>query len=351
MALKVRQTNLGNNPNAKSAVDLRTQITKIESKEMLQAEVKRLSSKVAELTAQAMNETKAVREMDSLYSQLQTLTDKHRQLIHEKTMVEQRAAQEERVAKEAISQRDAALRAQSAARLEAERSAAEVFKLQLKVKEMQDQLSEGNLQRTMLQRQINAQSEEMKQLSSLQEELDEEKRSRQKFESQAAEQINLITALREEFHARLLGVGCKTKSNMAPLGESLRHGKKQLTDEESIDAFGEVLKRLMVGKSAFEAHKIKRQLLFCFHPDKNPATDVATRITQILNSAEIDPRGEAAAPSQRPEKSSTRSTGTASARGDRSPNARPAGSPMRPARRSCYSERERPQSARPRCRC
>merc|ERR1719352_1146605 len=107
-------------------------------------------------------------------------------------------------------------------------------------------------------------------MKELQDMLDEEKRCRQKLECQVMEQQNLVAALREEFHARLLG----DNDRIAALGARLGSSARQLTDEESIDAFGEVLKKLVAGKSSSEAQKVKRQLLFCFHPDKCPATDV-----------------------------------------------------------------------------
>jgi len=333
----MRQPRLGGSPNAKSAVDLQSRTSKVENEDILQAEVKRLSSKVAELNAQALNEAKAVREMDTLNGEVQRLTDRLRQCCSEKAAAEQKAAQEERGAKEALAQRDAALRAQAAAKLEAERASSLASKLTLQVKELQQQLSEDWLQRTVLQRQIDTQAEEMKSLINVQEMLDEESRSRQKLECQLVEQQNLVAALREEFHARLLG----DKERMGQLGTAsgLLNGGK-LTDDESIDAFGEVLKKMMVGKSASEAQKVKRQLLFCFHPDKNPATDVATRITQILNSVSID-----VAVPRRSASSSRKTQAAASSRA----------SPMRPGPRysNCYTypQPDRPQSARPRCRC
>lgn len=333
MAYKTRPSGLGSCPNAKSAADLRSRTSRGENEEILQAEVKRLSSKVAELNAQAQNEAKAVREMDSLNAEVQRLTDKLRQCVVEKTLAEQKAAQEERAAKEMMSQRDAALRGQAAAKLEAERSSALASKLMLQVKELQQQLSEDWLQRTVMQRQIDTYAEEIKQLNSVQEMLDEEKRSRQKLECQLVEQQNLAAALREEFHARLLG----DKERIAFLGDysGLLNGNKQLTDDESIDAFGEVLKRMIVGKSTSEAQKVKRQLLFCFHPDKNPATEVATRITQILNSAEV-PGNRRQSPSARKTQAQTSSRT----------------SPMRTGRTCAQNAPppDRPQSARPRCR-
>merc|ERR1712124_30833 len=43
----------------------------------------------------------------------------------------------------------------------------------------------------------------------------------------------------------------------------------------------------IVNKSGHDALKAKRQLLFCFHPDKNPASEAATIISQILSSVEV----------------------------------------------------------------
>jgi len=331
-------------PNAKSAADIRCKRDSIGHRSpsgkvgdfetdpsVLQAEVKRLGSKVAELSAQAQNEEKAVREMDSLNSEVQRMTDRLRQSQVEKQAAEQRSAQQERAAKEAMSQRDAAFKAHSAANLEAERSRELASKLMVQVKELQHQLSEDWLNRTVMQREIDTYSEERKQLSNVQEMLDEETRSRQKLEYQFVEQQNLNAALREEFHARILG----DKDRIATLGDCSRllNGPKQLTDDESVDAFGEVLKRSMTNKSAIEAHKIKRQLLFCFHPDKNPCVDVATRITQILNSVVLGTAGAARAGSKPAASSRT--------------------SPMRqgPRFNHCYVPSDRPQSARPRCRC
>jgi len=334
--------------NQRSAVDLRPRFNpKGEREDFLQAEVNRLSSKNAELTAQAKNEVKAVRYMDTLTAEVQALTDKLRQSVVEKNIMEQKAAQEERGAKEAYEKRDAAMRAHAAVKLEAERASALADKLTLQVKELQQQLSQDWLQRTVLQRQIETYSEEIKQMKELQDMLDEERACRQKFEYQAAEQQNLIGGLREEFHARLLG----DNERIAALGECTRLGTppRQLTDDESIDAFGEVLKKLVVGKSAVDAQRVKRQLLFCFHPDKCPATEAATRITQILNSVTLV-RGASPTPDRMPQKTTQAPT--------------PSRSPMRPARQEtrpgcqpsarrthCHMPSDRAQSARPRCRC
>jgi len=60
-----------------------------------------------------------------------------------------------------------------------------------------------------------------------------------------------------------------------------------LTDENSenaaVEAFGELLLRKVCNAPTDKQNSLKRQLLLCFHPDRNPATEVATRLTQILN--------------------------------------------------------------------
>jgi hypothetical protein len=334
--------------NVKSAADLHPGygLGKSENEVILSHEVKRLSSKVAELNAQAMNEGKAVREMDTLYAEVQRLTDKLRQANAERNAAESRSAQEERSAKEAMIQRDAALRVQQATKLEAERATELASKLQQQMRELQGQLNEDWLQRSVLQRQIDVYAEETKRLADLQCMLDEERRCRDKLEQQNQEQQNLVATLREEFHARLLG----DPERIAALGNSgliMPEVRQQMTDDDSIEAFGEVLKKLIVSKSGLEASKTKRQLLFCFHPDKNPATEIATRITQILTSSdpEVTPR--------RPTKENpvVRRTSQGQAR----PAQHRYGSPLRagPRYASCNvpaADTARPQSARPRCR-
>jgi hypothetical protein len=96
------------------------------------------------------------------------------------------------------------------------------------------------------------------------------------------------------------------------------------------------LKRLVVSKSISDGHRVKRQLLFCFHPDKCPATDAATRITQILNSVQVGP-------GRSPRQTNT-TKAPETARSSRT-------SPMRTGRNSVHEPSSRPQSARPRCRC
>jgi hypothetical protein len=335
--------------SAKSAADLLPGygLGKSANEEVLSHEVKRLSSKVAELNAQAMNEGKAVREMDTLYAEVQRLTDKLRQASSEKAAADSRSAQEERSAKEAMIQRDAALRAQQATKLEAERATELASKLQQQMRELQAQLNEDWLQRSVLQRQIDVYAEETRRLADLQEMLDEERRSREKLEQQNLEQQHLIGTLREEFHARLLG----DPERIAALGNSglvMPEVRQQMTDDDSIEAFGEVLKKLIVSKSGIEASKTKRQLLFCFHPDKNPATEIATRITQILTSS--DPQVTPRHPSK--ENPVVRRSSQGQAR----PGQQRCGSPLKRAgskQASCNvppADTARPQSARPRCR-
>jgi len=60
-----------------------------------------------------------------------------------------------------------------------------------------------------------------------------------------------------------------------------------LSDESSeaaaVELFGELLLRKVSNAPSDKQNSLKRQLLLCFHPDRNPATEVATRLTQILN--------------------------------------------------------------------
>jgi len=317
------------------------------SENPLREEVRRLTSKVAQLNAGAINEERAVRRMEGLDAEVQRLTDKLRQMTQGKQIAEQRASQEAQSAKEAHEKCDAAVKACEAARLDAERAMASVGKLTAQVKELQHQVSEDWLQRTVLQRQIDTHAEEAKRLNNLQNLLDEEKRSTQKLESQLCEEQKITAALREEFHARMLG----DTDRLAKLENcSILMQTPKLSDEERIDLFGDVLKRTIEALPIQEGLRFKRQLLFCFHPDKNPALGIANRMSQILNSFSAS---SAKVGNQRKTQSNAGS-GRDSARG------RPAGSPMRtPSRTSSSPPPEswavrnsvdRPQSARPRYR-
>jgi predicted nucleic acid-binding Zn-ribbon protein len=55
------------------------------------------------------------------------------------------------------------------------------------------------------------------------------------------------------------------------------------SDEAAIETLGAMLQRSIQQVPMETRQNFKRQLLLCFHPDRNPAKDVATRVTQILN--------------------------------------------------------------------
>mmetsp|Transcript_29391 Transcript_29391/g.80333 ORF Transcript_29391/g.80333 Transcript_29391/m.80333 type:complete len:423 (-) Transcript_29391:212-1480(-) len=52
----------------------------------------------------------------------------------------------------------------------------------------------------------------------------------------------------------------------------------------AVDTVGELLKRSITNAPPERRDQVKKQLLLCFHPDRNPNVEVANRITQILNS-------------------------------------------------------------------
>lgn len=54
--------------------------------------------------------------------------------------------------------------------------------------------------------------------------------------------------------------------------------------DTAFQAIGNVLLQAIESAPEQSRAKTKRQLLLCFHPDKNPATDLAHRITQLINS-------------------------------------------------------------------
>jgi hypothetical protein len=267
--------------------------------------------------------------METLNAEVQRLTDKLRQSNATRQLAEQRAAREAQAAKEALAQCDSATKARNAAQLEAERTSELASKLTKQVSDLQQQLSEDWLQRTVLQKTIDTYAEEIKHLKNVQDMLDEEKRSTQKLEAQLAEEQKNVATLREEFHARVLG------NKTGSLEECADLLRPKLSDDQCVDAFCDLLKRNIGTLAAPEALKIKRQLLFCFHPDKNPGLGVATRITQLLNAVNIGNIGNIQSSPARP-----RHTAAASARGTPSR----ARSPSQPAEPRCC------QSARPRCR-
>jgi len=54
-------------------------------------------------------------------------------------------------------------------------------------------------------------------------------------------------------------------------------------DEVVLDTLGEMLLRKIQTAPEHSRQNMKKQLLLCFHPDKNPITEVAMRMTQLLN--------------------------------------------------------------------
>mmetsp|Transcript_174 Transcript_174/g.382 ORF Transcript_174/g.382 Transcript_174/m.382 type:complete len:331 (-) Transcript_174:98-1090(-) len=57
-------------------------------------------------------------------------------------------------------------------------------------------------------------------------------------------------------------------------------------DDATIEALAGILQRDLQRVPVDQRQSIRKQMLLCFHPDRNPAKEVATRITQILNGAE-----------------------------------------------------------------
>jgi len=81
---------------------------------------------------------------------------------------------------------------------------------------------------------------------------------------------------------------CKEERRSTPGRERLRHSytspsMDSLSDDAAIETLGAMLQRSMQQAPTETRQNFKRQLLLCFHPDRNPATEVATRVTQILN--------------------------------------------------------------------
>jgi len=60
--------------------------------------------------------------------------------------------------------------------------------------------------------------------------------------------------------------------------------RQNLKDEDTAyQAVGNVLLQAIDKAPEKDRAKTKKQLLLCFHPDKNPATELANRITQLIN--------------------------------------------------------------------
>lgn len=297
-----------------------------EDKDARELELSELRNKVAELSAQASNEERAVRQMQKLSAEVQQLTDKLRQCNAAREESEKKAAREAQTARHALEKCDVANKARAAAEAETERTSSLVSKLTKQVDELQAQISDDWLQRTVLQKQIDSYEEELKHVSYLRDLLDDEKRCRQKLESQLLEEQNVCTALREEFHARVLG------NKVGGLEDCAGLLRPRLTDEQSVDAFGEVLQRAITSLPASAGLRVKRRLLISFHPDKNPELGLATRIAQVLNSIEIA------------------GTPSADAWQDAPNSARCSPTMYTPRNSSRRTRPERSQSARPGCR-
>lgn len=54
--------------------------------------------------------------------------------------------------------------------------------------------------------------------------------------------------------------------------------------DDAVGNFGEVLLQSIAAAPEEERAKMRKQLLLCFHPDRNPVSEVATRLTQVLMS-------------------------------------------------------------------
>lgn len=90
---------------------------------------------------------------------------------------------------------------------------------------------------------------------------------RQRLDSQEAEK-----ALREE------------QRRCQALVDELHAAQHQVRPRDAVESIGHLLRETIANEPPESRPTIKAKLLNCFHPGKNPAADVATRITRMLES-------------------------------------------------------------------
>mmetsp|Transcript_33496 Transcript_33496/g.77841 ORF Transcript_33496/g.77841 Transcript_33496/m.77841 type:complete len:448 (-) Transcript_33496:91-1434(-) len=145
-------------------------------------------------------------------------------------------------------------------------------KLVSQLRELQEEhdelLQDRDRHRKDLEQRLDELGQQRRAVQKLQEALQRERQRSQQLESQ-------IRASGRAPHERL-----RRQGSMPSLASGFA---EDLAEAAAIDALGGILQRSIRSVPADKRQNFKRQLLLCFHPDRNPATEVATRVTQILN--------------------------------------------------------------------
>uniref|UniRef100_A0A7S1R7C2 J domain-containing protein n=1 Tax=Alexandrium catenella TaxID=2925 RepID=A0A7S1R7C2_ALECA len=152
-------------------------------------------------------------------------------------------------------------------------------KLAAQLRELQEEHDEALRQRDGLRLDLERGRDELAEqrhaLRKLQLELQREKERAQKLDAELQSEQREGRAHRRE---RLRRQGSLPSLRAVSLTD-------KVSDSAAIEALGGILQRSMRDLPAERRQNFKRQLLLCFHPDRNPATEVATRVTQILTDA------------------------------------------------------------------
>lgn len=160
---------------------------------------------------------------------------------------------------------------------ETSEKAKKASKLAAQLKELQKELDDSNRQRRNL-------------LTDLQKERHDLEKARQTATraQEAVVQERKRCLLLEADLSRAKDELRSTPHRERPRRQTIGHGYTSPnldapSDDAAIETLGAMLQRSVMQAPMETRQNFKRQLLLCFHPDRNPAKEVATRVTQILN--------------------------------------------------------------------
>jgi len=149
-------------------------------------------------------------------------------------------------------------------------------KLAAQLKELQKEHDEAHQQRRGLLADLQRERHE----------LEKQRHAAQRSQEALAQERKRSLLLEAELNR------CKEERRSSSRPSRVRHSTGNAptldspSDAAAIEALGAMLQRSMQQVPTETRQNFKRQLLLCFHPDRNPAKEVATRVTQILNCTE-----------------------------------------------------------------
>lgn len=143
-------------------------------------------------------------------------------------------------------------------------------KLVAQLKQLQEEHDQVQRSKERLTRELQREQDEA---APFRRELQSAREAVQRLEEQLQQARTEALAYRRQSTSRL---------SSSRSGDNLR---MEISDEDTIEAVGGLLLRSIQNVPEEKRANIRKQLLLCFHPDRNPAAEMAKKVTQMLNTS------------------------------------------------------------------